>query len=149
MGRPSSYTPEMAAQICERLAAGESLRSICRIEGMPCQAMVYRWLENNESFREQYAQARNDGLEALADEIFDIADESRNDWVERENARTGRKETTLNDEAIQRSRLRVDARKWYLSKVAPKKYGDRQEVHHSGSVDIASSILDARKRAGS
>jgi hypothetical protein len=108
-GRPSSYTDEIADEICERLAEGESLRAICKSDGMPRMSSVFRWLadEANERFREQYARAREEQAEALADEIVTIADG----------------ETPNADSA--RDRLRVDARKWVAAKLKPKKYGDK------------------------
>lgn len=132
MGRLSTFNREIADSICERLAVGESLRSICRDEGMPSDASVRRWvLADIEGFAAQYTRARDIGLDAMADEILDVADDGRNDWVERETAR-GSTYVALNEEALGRSRLRVDARKWYLSKLAPKRYGDTNKVELSG-----------------
>lgn len=125
-GRPSDYTDHKGLIICSRLADGESLRSICRDEGMPDKVTVLRWLSSNESFRIQYAKARELQAEAYADEIKDIADDSSNDYMEREGA------ASLNPEAINRSRLRIDARKWIASKLLPKKYGDRATYEHTG-----------------
>jgi len=67
------------------------------------------------------------GLDALAEEILEISDDGSNDWMERKR-QDGSVETVLNSEHINRSRLRVDSRKWLLSKMAPKKYGDRIEI---------------------
>ena len=125
-GRPEIYTPELAATICERLAKGESLRSICRLEGMPDRATVTNWLiTDKEGFFSQYTRARDIGLDEMADELFDIADDSTRDTFVDDN---GNERT--NSEVVARSRLRVDTRKWYLSKLAPKKYGEKitQEV---------------------
>jgi hypothetical protein len=113
MGYSTKFTPAIVSAICERLSAGESLRSICRDEGMPSEVTVRRWaMDNTGGFAAQYAQARNLGLDALADEVIEIAD-------------TGSSDT-------QRDRLRFDARRWLLSKLAPKRYGDRQSVEVSG-----------------
>jgi hypothetical protein len=113
MGRPSLYTPEVADSICERLAEGESLRSICRDEAMPALSSVFKWLNLHAEFADQYTRAREEQAEALADEIVGIAD---NDCME------------VEDSAVltARDRLRVEARKWVASKLKPKKYGDRQ-----------------------
>lgn len=86
MARPSTFTEEVAGLICERLADGESLRSICSQEGMPSKSMVFRWLAANEAFRDQYARAREAQADTLFDEILDIADDGRNDWIEKRNA---------------------------------------------------------------
>lgn len=129
IGRPSSYTAELALVICERLVEGESLRAICREEGMPSQSMVFRWLEANEAFREQYARAREMQADTFADELTEISDDARNDWMERhgEKGEDGEpvKGWQVNGEHIQRSRLRIDTRKWIASKLKPKKYGDK------------------------
>jgi hypothetical protein len=127
-GRPSGYSKEIAEIICSRLASGESLRAICRDEHMPSQSMVFRWLETNLPFREQYARAREAQADTLVDEILEISDDGSNDWMERHNAEGENIGWQLNGEHVQRSRLRVDSRKWFASKVAPKKYGDKLEL---------------------
>jgi hypothetical protein len=129
IGRPSSYTPELADLICERLADGRTLRDVCRDEDMPTESTVRTWAnDDREGFYAQYARAREIGYHAMADETLEIADDGRNDWVRRqdENGET----YVLNGEHVQRSRLRVDTRKWLLSKALPKLYGDKiiQEV---------------------
>lgn len=106
-GRPSDFTQEIADAICERLAEGESLRKICLGDDMPNKATVFRWLGLHQSFSDQYARAREEQAETLADEIVEIADGNK-------------------DSDPQRDRLRVDARKWVASKLKPKKYGDKQ-----------------------
>ena len=126
-GRPSRYTPELAAELCERLADGETLRSICRDEKMPDKATVLRWLADKTKvdFRDQYAHARDMQADALFDEALEIADDASGDWS---TDKDGKK--ALNHEHIQRSRLRVDTRKWAAGKLAPKRYGDK--VQHTG-----------------
>lgn len=131
-GRPSTYSQEVAEAICERLADGESLRDICAAENMPAKSTVFRWLSSNESFRDQYARAREAQAEYLADELLDIADDGKNDWMERHNRDGEMIGWQENGEAVSRSKLRVDARKWTLSKLLPKKYGDKLEHQHSG-----------------
>lgn len=134
-GRPSDYNAEVASAVCLRLAEGESLRSVCRDESMPAKETVLRWIGVHPEFRNQYAQAKADGAEALAEEMFDIADDGTNDWMEsvdEEGNVTGRK---FDKEHVQRSKLRIDTRKWYLSKIMPKKYGDKIQTEHSGSIN--------------
>lgn len=126
-GRPSEFTQETADVICERLADGESLRSICSEDAMPNKATVFRWLAANKSFSDQYARAREVQADTLFDECLDIVDDGRNDWVERKR-RDGSTYIALNDEAISRSRLRLDARKWMAGKLAPKKYGEKLQL---------------------
>ncbi|MDQ9195166.1 DNA packaging protein [Cronobacter sakazakii] len=132
IGRPSDYTEELAEIICLRLAEGESLRSVCRDEGMPSKQAVLRWLARNESFRAQYVRAKEEGAEAIAEELFDIADDGSNDWMEKLDKDGEAIGYQLNGEHVQRSKLRIDTRKWYLSKILPKKYGDR--IQHDQSI---------------
>jgi len=128
MGRPSDFTQEIANTICGRLAEGESLRAICETDGLPDKSTVFRWLASNLAFRDQYARARELQAETLVDEILEISDDGRNDYM----TSMGEGEETLayrlNGEHVQRSRLRVDSRKWFASKVAPRKYGDRIQL---------------------
>lgn len=128
-GRHSEFTEAIAKLICDRLVEGESLRQICRDEDMPSAGTVFKWLTQFPTFAEQYAKAREAQADALYDELFDIADDGTNDWIEIETKKRG-VEIVLNKEAIMRSRLRADVRKWALARMAPKKYGERiaQEI---------------------
>jgi hypothetical protein len=108
------------------MAEGESLRSICRDGVMPHRATVHRWLadENRQHFRDQYARAADDRADAMFEDMLEIADTP----VTAEKVTTkpdGKREVTTGD-AVERSKLRVDARKWALARMAPKKYGDKQ-----------------------
>lgn len=129
-GPQSSYTAEVAELILELLAAGQSLKEICREnESTPDESTVRLWAINDEQgFGARYTKAREIGYHSMADEIFDIADDGRNDWMDRHNERTGVTDTVPNNEHMNRSRLRVDTRKWFLSKVLPKIYGDKIAV---------------------
>lgn len=124
-GRPSEFTPEKGDAICERLVEGESLRSICLSDDMPAASTVCRWLANNEAFRKQYACAREAQADTLADESLDIADDGTNDWMERKNDVGEVVKVEYQGDHVQRSRLRIDTRKWLAGKLAPKKYGDK------------------------
>jgi hypothetical protein len=126
-GRPSLYTEALAAKICERLAEGETLRSVCRDEKMPGKATVLRWLGDakNADFRDQYAHAREMQADALFDQALEIADDVAGDWS---TDKDGKK--VFDHEHVQRSRLRVDTRKWAAGKMAPKRYGDK--IQHTG-----------------
>jgi hypothetical protein len=131
-GRPSGYNREIADAICERLIEGESLRSICRDPDMPHASTVCRWLSGNAPFREQYARAREAQADTLTDEMLDIADDGRNDWVMRQSS-DGSTDVAYDGDHVQRSKLRIDARKWIASKLAPKKYGDKTAVELTGA----------------
>ncbi len=105
MGRPSDYSEELAAQICQRISLGEPLTKICAVDSMPCEASVYLWLTKHPTFSEMYAKAREDQADTLADQMLDIADDVTGD--------------------PNRDRLRVDTRKWVAMKLKPRKYGDK------------------------
>ena len=145
-GRPKgsvTYTEELATSILELLSAGVSLREICRRDDMPARVTIHGWIiDDLHGFASRYTQAREIAVDEMADELFDIADDGRNDWVERENERTGSTFVALNDEAIQRARLRVDTRKWYLAKIAPKRFGDKQQVEHTGTINLVNALKE-------
>jgi hypothetical protein len=132
VGRPSIYTPALAATICERLASGESLRSICTSPGMPSWFIVHRWLLDGKhlDFYQQYVHAREVQADFYAEEIVQIADTPMV-GVKTKTDENGNVETTEGD-MIDHRRLRVDARKWTAARLAPKKYGDRSALEHSG-----------------
>jgi hypothetical protein len=131
-GRPSGFTQEIADCICARLAGGESLRAICRDDDMPSRQTVANWLAKDADFFGQYARARDVALDDMADELLEIADDGSNDWMIRKNADGSDGPEVLNGEHVQRSKLRVDTRKWVLSKLAAKKYGDKLALEHGG-----------------
>ena len=118
------FSADIADDICQRLAEGESLLQICRLPGYPRRATVMRWLLNDDpaydAFRDSYARAREMQAEVLADETIDIAD--------------GTKRVRKSHVAIESARLRIDARKWLAAKLRPKKYGDK--ITHDGTLEV-------------
>jgi hypothetical protein len=127
-GRPLTYDKETAHAICVRLARGETLRAICRDEEFPPESTVRAWaLEDIDGFGARYAYSRQMGLDTMAEQLLEIADDGTNDFVADKHGGTA-----LNMEHINRSRLRVDTRKWYLSKLAPKRYGEKVDVNVGG-----------------
>lgn len=131
VGRPSDYDVSTTKIICDRLCAGESLRTICDDKDMPSTTSVFRWLAAHEEFRAQYAHAREVQADAIFEEILDIADNAKNDWMERRGDDDAGWQA--NGEHIQRSKLRIDARKWMAGKLAPKKYGEKSSLELSGA----------------
>lgn len=135
-GRPSSYTLELAAEVCNRIASGLSLRKVCSDESMPCTATVMKWARDIPEFTEQYRAAREMLLEHWAEDILEISDDGSRDYVPAGDDEGVR----VDHDHISRSKLRVDSRKWLLSKLAAKKYGDK--IDHSvagpdgGSISI-------------
>jgi hypothetical protein len=140
------YSPEIAKEICERLAQGESLRAICEDIHMPSAGSVIGWVNNDtEGFAEQYARARIIGYQLLADELLHLAD-----TPQRGSTTTSKEwgDEIKTGDMIEHRKLQVDTRKWMLSKMLPKVYGDKQQVEHSGTINTANTILEARKRSG-
>ena len=131
-GRPTKYTKELADRICSEIAGGKSLRSVCVDPKMPDKATVFRWLRVDDVFRDQYARACEERSEALVEEVLDIADDASNDWMDIWNARTQEEERVIDREHIERSKVRIDTRKWIASKLKPKKYGDKLDVTSGG-----------------
>jgi len=107
IGRPSSYTKEVAEKICDLIAAGGHMHIVCAEEWAPAERTVYQWLRAHDEFAQMYAHARERQQEVFAAQVVLIAD-------------------TVKDAAIARNMM--DARKWHASKVAPKKWGDRLEI---------------------
>lgn len=126
MGVHSTYNQYIADKICEAISnSDKGLNAICKENSeFPDPATVYRWLNDNEDFCKKYARAREEQADFLSDQIIEIADDSSGDL--KINKETG--EEYLNQEFAQRSKLRVDARKWKASKLAPKKYGDKTDI---------------------
>lgn len=122
IGRPTDYSEEVAELICERIAGGEGLVKICKSEDMPHRSTVMRWLFKYKEFSDRYALAREAQADFLFEEILDISDGDEKDMLlDKDGNPTGK----VNHENINRSRLRVDTRKWVIARLAPKKYGDR------------------------
>ena len=139
--RSSKYGPEIVERICAEIAVGKSMREICRAADMPDMRTAFRWLAAHSEFQQVYARAREAQADYLAEEILEIADDGKNDWVERQDG-----SAAVNNEAVQRSRLRVDARKWLMSKLMPKKYGEKQEITLDVTGKLAERLELMRKR---
>jgi hypothetical protein len=114
------------------MVEGESLRSICRDESMPCASSVSLWRAQHPEFSAQYAMAQETRAELGFDDIQEVADNGSNDWmVANDPENPGYR---VNGEHIQRSRLRVDTMKWRLARMNAKKFGDKLAV--GGAEDL-------------
>lgn len=127
LGRPSTYTKAKGRAICKLLADGWTLNQACKQLGLASRT-VRRWVLDNDDFAPHYARAREIGYQSMADELIEISDDGRNDWMEI-ISKSGQAIDVPNKEVIDRSKLRVDTRKWLLSKALPKIYGDKVEVN--------------------
>jgi hypothetical protein len=127
LGRRTLYTADLADWILNQLTEGRTLSDLCRDPGMPARATVELWVEQNrEDFAERYKTARDKGFHAMAEQIIDIADDARGDWVVLQKP-DGTTETVVNPQHLPRCKLRIHARSWLVSKVLPRHYGDRPD----------------------
>lgn len=132
-------------EICERLAAGESLLQICKSPGLPTPSTVRQWVVADwMGFAGHYTRAREAGLDVLAEQCLTIADNPAPGEVV-EVGPDGARKVTRADQLGHR-RLQFDARRWYLSKLAPKRFGDRVATELSGP-DGGPIVLDDGARA--
>lgn len=123
MGRPTDYSLEYAARICNEVAMGRKLIDICADEDMPARTTFYRWIGENSDFRDMYTSAREERGDLYADEIVDIAD---------------------TEPDANKARVRIDARKWAASKLNQKNYGDKLEIGGNLIAKLDEKQLDAR-----
>jgi hypothetical protein len=131
IGRPSVITPEVITEVCDRIALGESLRQICESDHMPGMTTILRAVSEDGEFRTRYARAQTQRGENIMSELLVLCDTPPKDNVE-----------------AQHRRLQVDTRKWVISKLYPKKYGDKTETIHSGEVKlekVTRTIVDPKK----
>lgn len=142
----SAFTLEIAHSICAEIIDGKSLRTICKMDGMPSRRNVMFWLTQYAEFKELYDRACMERAEAYVEEIMDIADDGSNDWMENNDPENPG--YRLNGEHVQRSRVRIDTRKWYATKVKPKKYGDKVEATHEAGDSLAALLqaIDGKSR---
>ena len=144
-----NWTEDLRETICARISEGQSIRTIGADRAMPSARAIHRYLAADETFWQQYARARIVRAESWADEIVEIADDASNDWMERER-KDGSFETVVDQENIQRSRLRIQTRQWLMGKHASTQYGDKVEVDVSGEIDVtrlSDAELVSRTRA--
>jgi hypothetical protein len=125
-----NWTPELETEICDWIASGKTLRAFCRQDGKPSHDAVYDRQKTNQEFKQHIADARESGEDVIAEECLEIADDGSNDYSEQDLG-DGVVVQRVNQEHIQRSRLRVDTRLKLLAKWNPKKYGDK--LAHTGA----------------
>ena len=116
-GRPTDYTEELADLICEGIAEKIPLARLCEEDDkLPKPRTIYNWLRTHKTFLQNYTRAKEDQADYLAEECLDIADDSTIEPADK--------------------RIRVDTRKWLASKFKPKKYGDKIETTHKGTIGV-------------
>ena len=141
----SRYSDRVARNICRRIMEGGALKRICEDPLMPSWRTVTLWLSDSRmtDFREMYYHARRVQAELLIDDIFEIANDSGNDWVETHNKKGEANGWKPDYEAIQRSRLKIDTIKWYAAKMMPRIYGEKVDVQHEIVGDLAAILKKA------
>lgn len=124
-GRPTTYTKELADKICEKIAEGKSMRSVCRNnDEMPALSTVFLWFREHPEFSEQYARACEERTEAHHEILLDLGDEAI-DLAQEVNEKAS-------SAVVQAVKLKADNLKWVMSKMKPKKYGDKVDVTTAG-----------------
>lgn len=119
--------------VCIRLETGEPLRKIFDSSDSPLTSRVfYELLNEDQEKRERYARAKEAYADKVFDEIIDIAEHTDEDHT-----------PFTGGNAVQRDKLRIDARKWVLSKLAPKKYGDKLDIDQNvtGEVKVITGMI--------
>lgn len=151
-GRPpgvgkSPYNPEIALEVCLKIMEGQTLTEICADEAMPTDRTIYRWLAVTPAFHVAYMRAREMQMHKWADDIIQIADDARNDYMDRVQA-DGSTDRVLDNEHVRRSQMRIDTRKFLMAKIAPKVFGDRIEVEHKVAPmsELSDAELEAKTR---
>ena len=139
-GRPLEYTVEMGNHICELVSSTtHGLWKLTQLHPeLPDKVTINRWRHRVPDFRTQYAQAKIEQADLLAEEILEIADDDSKDV--KINPETG--DEYLNTEFVARSRLRIDTRKWLASKLLPKQYGPVIDDKKTASESLVDKLLD-------
>jgi hypothetical protein len=128
-GRPSDYTEAIAAEFCARIAQGMTVREICKADDMPAVSTIFLWLFKQRAFSEQYARACEARTAAFAEETLQIADDAM--------PIQGR---------VDKERLRIDTRKWLMSKMFPKKYGDSTTLKGDPDAPLHAAVIIVPKK---
>jgi hypothetical protein len=120
IGRPSTYSQEIAAEILNRMSCGEYMTHILESDPkFPTHVTLYNWMDKHPEFLTAYARARDLQARRFVEQCLEISDEARHE----DNAAK-----------VQAARLRVDTRKWVAARLAPREWGEKQQIEHSGAV---------------
>ncbi len=140
-GRPTDYTKEIVSAICAELAQGKSLRTVCKADDMPAMSTVFTWLRDHKEFAEQYAQAKEEATEAKLEELDDIGDEA---------IQASRMvDPKASGAIVQAYRLKADNIKWYMSKIKPKKYGDKLDLDAKVDGNLSINLVSYKDQESS
>lgn len=138
-GAPTTYSKAKSAEICRRMALGETSEQICKAEGMPTPATLWNWRQAHPDFLDAYARAREDQMHAWSEQIVTLIDDAEPDFVveakrsdkdvfQVDGNPDGRVSFRLQRVHLERAKAMVDVRKWLMAKIVPAVFGDRQQV---------------------
>jgi len=138
MGRPTTYNDKLIDTFLDRIMDGRGLVSVCKDPDMPRKSTVYQWLADSEKkdFVDRYIKACKIRAEVIAENMIDKIES-----------------VELDKDAIAQARLELDAKKWFLAKLHPTKYGDKpddsadQKDQDTSPVVVNINVKDASKDA--
>lgn len=138
-GRPSDYSIELAKEICDKIAtSSKGLIRLCKENShWPDRSTIFKWKIEHQQFSDMYYKAKDDQIDSIYDECLDIADDISNDTIIRVG-KNGEETEICNSEYVNRSRLRIDTRKWCAERLRPKMFGAKKEAE---SDDKTKSLL--------
>lgn len=147
MARPTiDISKETLNDIFDDLATSNvSFAKICENHDV-CFVTLWRHMSKDEDLCNRYARSKEMQMDYLSEDILVIADDADADKILYDNTVTGKKECYVDHEVVQRSRLRVDTRKWLMSKLKSKKYGDKLDVAHTGGIQVNFNIARPPKK---
>ena len=123
--------------IIEDIRAGYALRTVLKNGDNPSSQTFYKWLESDEQKSKRYARACEERAANIFEDILEIADDSAGDTkVDKDGNKT------YDSEFAARSKIKIDARKWMLSKLQPEKYGDKTDLNLKGDITIDINFED-------
>lgn len=128
MSAPSTYSPEIVEEVCARIAKGRSVASICRSKGMPALRTFLRWADEREDVAAEYSRAL----------------EARSEWALAEHDRI--RKTAVDKDTASAARVQLSALEWQMSKMAPKRYGERVDLNVEHSFDLAAEVTRRRQQ---
>ncbi len=141
-----SFSETKFAEILDLIRSGHGVKPICELEGMPDVTNFWKWVRRATDGEARYLAAKKTGILALVEDSQSIADDGRNDWMERLAFNGGNPTWQVNGECVQRSKLRVDNIHWMAGKLMPDVFGDKQKLEHSGSIDVSDRLAAGRAR---
>jgi len=138
-GRPSTYTEELAEDICLQVSTTpKMLEDLCEEnEHWPSANCIYEWRIKYPDFGERYTRAKQCQIEPLVSQILLLARNEAKDFIENDDG-----SLIPNTPAMTRRRLEIDAIKWFAAKLAPKIYGERKIKDDEDKEDFISKHRD-------